>query len=122
MMTPSRVAAAAAATTAATAAVAVLLVRHRRHRHGLAATTGSDRVASGRRALFFGPAIEYQQEVASRLCTAWTVESASDDPAERERQAAAATALVGGLPPANALLRQSGPSLRLLQVHFTGTD
>eukprot|EP00966_Prymnesium_polylepis_P027850 643584-Prymnesium_polylepis.1 len=30
--------------------------------------------------------------------------------------------LVGGLPPANALLESSGPALRLLQCHFTGTD
>ena len=38
------------------------------------------------------------------------------------RQAADASALIGGLPPANALLRAAGPSLRLLQCHFTGTD
>lgn len=96
------------------AAVAVALLVRRRLRRRLAVEPPH--------ALFFGPAAEYADEVSRRLRTAWVVETASSDPNERRRQAAAATALVGGLLPANEMMRSAGPSLRLLQVHFTGTD
>lgn len=73
-------------------------------------------------ALFFGPAVEFCEPVRALLKTTWQIESASGSPAEWTRQAAKATALIGGLPPANDLLRASGPALKLLQCHFTGTD
>ena len=44
------------------------------------------------------------------------------DPAVRAQQAANASAMVGGLPPANEFLRSSGPNLKLFNCHFTGTD
>ena len=72
--------------------------------------------------LFFGPAVEFVEPVRALLQTRWRIESASAEPGVRTQQAAGATALVGGLPPANALLRATGAEFRLLHCHFTGTD
>ena len=74
------------------------------------------------RALFFGHASELVDKVRGRLSTKWQLVQASHEPGELARQVSEATALVGGLKLANTLLQQSGPSLRLLQCHFTGTD
>ena len=73
-------------------------------------------------ALFFGPAKQFRGPIESRLRTDWLVEDASDDPKLLLEQARAATALVGGLAQANDLLRSSGPCLKVMQCHFTGTD
>ena len=73
-------------------------------------------------ALFFGPATEFIEPVRALLKTSWEIESVSANPAVRAEQAAAATAMIGGLAAANAMLCDSGPPLKLLQCHFTGTD
>ena len=73
-------------------------------------------------ALFFGPAVRFRQAIESKLTTRWEVREATGTPEEWVKQASAATVLVGGLEPANAVLRGVGPNLRLLQCHFTGVD
>jgi len=73
-------------------------------------------------AVFFGPATEFVEPVRALLTTEWKIESASSDDMTRAKQASEATCLVGGLALANTMLRESGPNLRLLQVHFAGTD
>ncbi|KAL1518970.1 hypothetical protein AB1Y20_003240 [Prymnesium parvum] len=70
-------------------------------------------------ALFFGPATQLLEPVRKLLSTQWRLQAADDDSPLAARHA---TALVGGLALANAMLREAGPQLKLLQCHFTGTD
>jgi phosphoglycerate dehydrogenase-like enzyme len=106
-------------------AALVIFALHRRRRRLCGPSSGNSNAdtTSPPTALFFGPAQEFRDHVAQHLETHWNLELACDDDKERlAQQARTATALIGGLQPANELLRQSGPNLRLMQCHFTGTD
>ena len=80
-----------------------------------------------RRVLVFGHVRAIYGAAIAERCrgTEWEVALASDDPAEQLEQLKGTAVLVGGMGPANDVLRRAaecGAPLRLLQVPFTGCD